>query len=201
MISARYIHEQYHNDTSRLTRWLRGRPWAGPDHAEDLAQDAVLASLERERKGLKPRAMGYLAKDAAKRHKLLHDRSRDEVEVLDETGQKRQQRRKTLIRSDVEQQIDLTSLMRPATSPTLPDHLAAALELIRRIDSPSLQQAVQLVLGGADLVVAAQAVGMPVTSLRRALAAIGDKLGAQPRQRRQAQQDGEQMSLFAGLEV
>lgn len=200
MIPACYTSEQYDQDKKRLTRWLCGQPWAGADHAEDLAQDAIVAALTRQRYGLKPRALGWLCKDAAKRSKLLHDRSRS-MEEVEFNGQTLRLRRKTPTRRDVEQQLDLTALMVPAPPQDLPDHLIDAMDLIQRVGSDQLQRAVQLVLAGADLTEAAAEVGMPATSLRRALRLFGRKItGHQRTGRSRVPDPRQQMDLFGSPE-
>jgi DNA-directed RNA polymerase specialized sigma24 family protein len=200
VIPACYTSEQYDQDKKRLTRWLCGQPWAGADHAEDLAQDAIVAALTRQRSGLKPRALGWLCRDAAKRCKLLHDRS-GSIEEVEVNGQTLRLRRKTPTRLDVEQQVDLTALMVPVPPQGFPDHLIDAMDLIQRVGSNQLQRAVQLVLAGAYLTEAAAKVGMPATSLRRALRLFGRKIKrCQRTGRSQAPDPQQQMDMFVGTD-
>lgn len=184
--------EELLEQARRLTRWLNSRPWAGPSNSEDLAAEAMLSALELQHKGMKPRWLTSLAQDAARGrgYRLLahNTRTRNPSGAAEKT--------KSPTRREIEQQIDLTLLMLPAPPTSYPDHLQDALELIRRVGAPELQQAVQLVLSGADLGEAAQAVGMPVSSLTRALTAIGHKITGRSRRAGKSQTDPEQMDLF-----
>lgn len=193
MILACYTSEQYLNDTRRLTRWLNSRPWAA-NHTEDLAAEAMLSALELQRNGRKPRWLTSLAQDAARGrgYRLLSNNTRTRNP---RTGAV--EKTKTPTRREIEQQIDLATLMLPAPTTSYPDHLQDALELIQRVGSPALQQAVQLMLAGADLAETAAEVGMPETSLRRALRQLGSKLTRQSSQKnKKPKTNPQQMDLF-----
>ena len=180
-------------ETQKLTKWLLCQPWAGPDHAQDLAHEAYLAALERQRNGLKPRWLTSLAQDAARSpgYRLLHANT---LLRNAKTGEK--ESAKTPARSEVELQIDLATLMIAAPpGPYLQDDMLDALAMVQRIGSGDLKQAVDSILVGSDMDEAAAEAGMTAVQLYRALRLVGRKLTGRGRGKGN-KRDPQQMDLF-----
>lgn len=176
-------------ELAKLNNWLKKKQWAGQEMAEDLVQSALLAALEREAKGLKPRNIYYLAKEAARRQGLLPS--------LRQTGELKGQRRPSRLQKEVG--VDLADLAQVAAPEAANDPRIEQLErFLQRFGCADLQQAVGLIRCGHDQAEAAAAVGWSPVQMTRALADVGRAItGRRPvRYGRRAESTG-QLGLFA----
>lgn len=176
-------------ELSKLNNWLKGRYWAGPDEAADLVQAALLASLEREAKGLKPRNIYYLAKEEARRQGFLP--------AVRQTGSSKGLRRPS--RREIEVGVDQVDLERFAAPEQQEDQRIEQLErFLRRFGCCELRQAVSMIRDGHNQAEAAAAVGWSPIQLCRALAEVGRGItGRRPQRYCRREETKEQLGLFA----
>ncbi len=172
MISDSYTPEQYENDRKKLLRWLRGRPW-GAANAEDLAQDAVLAQLERISNGKAPKSLYFLAKDAARQQRLLPRRGKN--------GEWAPCR--SLEIDDV--------MVAPASRVNI------LFQLPRHV-SPAIKKSIKLICYGETMTQAALEVGLKPDQLSVLFADLGRKISGKRRKIHAKPLDGDQLALFIG---
>jgi DNA-directed RNA polymerase specialized sigma24 family protein len=156
----------------RLVRWLRHKPWAA-ENAEDLASDAYLACLELSAAGKKPRNYYHLAKETARKQKLLPFRifpkNASDTSYLSKT------------RREIEQQIDFVDLSAFTAPPASQSRLAESIEFINKNCCSELKKAVELILVGNTASQAAELVGWRPDQLSRAFSEIGKAMTGRSR--------------------